>query len=113
MSEPVTQYYLNWSCDSLSLSYHNFISNYLVALLTMVLIVKPTAVELSVWIGDLGCGKPISMSVLCSGIIFLTVIYRAANFASDAEAISDLMIFAIVNTGPLIFGFALFSERKL
>ena len=77
----------------------------MVALLTMVLLVNPTAVELSVCIGDLGCGQPISMSVLRSGIIFLDVMYSAAISASAAEAITNLMICAIVNTGPLSFGF--------
>ena len=73
----------------------------------------PTSVELSVWIGNLGCGQPISMSVLRSGIIFLDVMYSAAISASAADAITYLMIFAIVNTGPLSFGFGSFSERKI
>ena len=50
----------------------------MVDLLTMVLLVNPTAVELSIWIRDLGCGQPISMSVLRSGIIFLAVMDSAA-----------------------------------
>ena len=89
-----------------SLSHHNFISADLVDLLTMVLLVNTTAVELSVWIGDLGCGQPISVSVLRSGIIFLAVMYSNAISASAANAITDLMICAIFNTGPLSFGFS-------
>ena len=45
------------------------------------------------------------MIVLCSGIIFLAVIYSAVISASAADAIIDLMNFAIVNTDPLSFGF--------
>ena len=58
-SDPSAQYHLNWYCDYLSLNHHNFISADLLALLTMVLLVKPAAVELSVWIGDLGYGQTI------------------------------------------------------
>ena len=75
LSEPGAKYYLKLSCDYRYLSHHIFISDNLVDLLTMVLLVNPTAVELSVWIGDLGCGQPISMSVLRSGTIFLDVMY--------------------------------------
>ena len=44
---------------------------------------------------------------------FLALIYSAAISASAAEAITDLIIFAIVNTGPLVFGFGLFYDRKI
>ena len=77
----------------------------LVALFTIVLLVKPTAVELSVWMGVLGCGHPISINVLRSGIIFLAVMYNAAISASAADAMTVLMICAIVKTDPLRFGF--------
>ena len=70
----------------------------------MVLLVNPTAVELSVCIGVWGCGQPISMSLLRSGIIFLAVIYSAAISASYADAIIVIMICAIFKTGPLSFG---------
>ena len=79
----------------------------------MVLLLNPTDVELSVWIGDLGCGQPISMSVLRSSITFLPVIYSAAISDSAADAKTYLMICAIVNTGTLSFGFGSFSERKI
>ena len=51
--------------------------------------------------------------MLLSGIIFLAVMYNVAISASAAEAITDLMICAIVNTGPLRFGFGSFSDRKI
>ena len=74
---------------------------------------NPKAVDLSVCIGDLGYGQPISTSVFYSGIIFLAVLYSGDISASADEAITYLMICAIVNTGPLSFGFGSFSERKI
>ena len=79
----------------------------------MVLLLNPTASELSVWIGDLGCGQTISMSVLRSSIIFLAVMYSAATSASADDAITYLMICEIVNTRPLSFGFGSFYDRNL
>ena len=107
------QYYLNCSCDSLSLVHHSFISSDLVALLTIVLLVNPTAVELSVWIGVRGCCQPISMSVLRSGIIFFAVMHSAAISDSAPGAITGLIICAIVKIGPLIFGLGSFSESNI
>ena len=80
----------------------------MVALLTIVLLVNPIAVDLYFCIGDWGCGQPISMSVLRSGIIFLDVMYSAAVSASAVYAITVLMICAIVNTGTLRFGLGSF-----
>ena len=53
------------------------------------------------------------MSVLRSGIIFLAVMYSTAISASATDAITYLMICAIVNTGPLSFRFRSFSERNI
>ena len=75
------------------------------------LLVNPTAVELYVWMGVLDCGHHISINVLRNGIIFLAVMYNAAISASAADAITVLMIWAIVKTGPLSFGFGSFSEN--
>ena len=77
----------------------------LVALFAIVLLVKPTAIEFSVWVCVLGCGNPISIHLFCSVTIFLDVMYNAAISASAADAITVLMICAIVKTGPLSFGF--------
>ena len=74
----------------------------LMALLTMTLFVNPAAVELSVWMGDLGCGHPISSSVVRIGTIFLAVMYSATSSASAADAITGLMISAIVKTATLL-----------
>ena len=53
------------------------------------------------------------MSVFCISIIFLFVIYSADVSVSASEAITDLMICEIFNTGPLIFGFGSFSDGKI
>ena len=44
---------------------------------------------------------------------FLAVMYSAAISASADNAITVLMICAIVNTGPLSFGLGSFSERNI
>ena len=53
------------------------------------------------------------MSVLRSGIIFLDVMYSADISVSAADAITFLMICAIVNTGTLSFGLGSFYERNI
>ena len=53
------------------------------------------------------------MSVLRSGVIFLSVMYSADISASAADAITVLMICAIVNTVLLSFGLVSFSERNI
>ena len=88
----------------MSLGHHSFIYADLVDLLNMVFLANLTAVELSVCTGKLGCGQPILMTVLRSGIVFLAVMYSAAISASAADAITFLMICTIVNTGQLSFG---------
>ena len=85
----------------------------LVALFTIVLLVNPTAVKLSVWMGVLGCVHPISIHVLRSGTIFLAVMYHGSISASADDAITVLIICAIIKTGPLSFGFGSFSERNI
>jgi hypothetical protein len=60
-----------------------------------VLLTTPAAVELSVWMGLLGWGHPMSMRVCWWGIISRAVMKRAASSDSAAEAITNLMIWAI------------------
>ncbi len=61
----------------------------------MVSLTNPTAVELSVWMGDFGCGQPISASVLWMGTMLRVMMYSAASSASVAEAMTNLMICAM------------------
>ena len=72
------------------------------------LLTTPDAVELSVWMGLLGWGHPMSMRVWRCGIISLAVIKRAANSDSAAEAMTNLIIWAIESTAPLKRGKASF-----
>ena len=53
------------------------------------------------------------MIIWFSGIIFFAVINSSAISASAADAITVLIICAIVNTGPLSFGFGSFYERNI
>ena len=53
------------------------------------------------------------MSVWRSGVIFFAVINSAAISAYAADAITVLIICAIVNIGPLSFGFGSFSESNI
>ena len=59
----------------------------LMALFMMLLFVNPFTVELSVWMGDLGCVHPISLSVFRIGTIVLAVMYSADSSTSVADAI--------------------------
>ena len=53
------------------------------------------------------------MSVWRNGIIFFAVINSADIYASAADAINVFIICAIVNIGPLSFGFGSFSDRNI
>ena len=65
------------------------------------LLVNPTAVELSYWMGVLGCGHPISMRVCRSGTIYLVIVKRPASLALKADDMKFLTICAMVSTGSL------------
>ena len=67
----------------------------------MVLLVTPTAVELSHWMVFLCCGHPILISAWGSGTISLAMVNRPASSASEADDMTFLMIFAIVRIGRL------------
>ncbi len=67
---------------------------------TIVLLVTPAAVELSVWIGDFGWGQPMSIRVWRCGIISRAVMKSAASSALDANAMTNLMIWAIDRIAP-------------
>jgi hypothetical protein len=68
---------------------------------TMVLFVTPTAVELSVWIGLLGCGHPMLMRVCRWQTILRAAIKSAASTASAAKAMTNVTMVAIVRTSRL------------
>ena len=66
----------------------------------IVSLTNPAAVELSIWMDDLGCGQPISVTVLPMGTMSWAM-YRAASSASAAEAITNLMICAMDRMGAI------------
>ncbi len=63
-----------------------------------VLLVTSAAVELSVWIGLFGWGHLVEMRVCLWGIISLAVTKRSVSSDSAADAITNLMIWAIERT---------------
>ena len=101
------------SCDARQRSHQKRISIILLLRGTIVLLTTPEAVELSIWIGLLGWGQPMSMRVWRWGIISHAVMNRAASSASAADAITNLMIWAMESTAPLKRGNGSFSERKM
>ena len=82
-------------------------------LFLMVFLVTPDAVELSVWIGVLGWGQPISMRVCWMGTISLAVIKRPTNSASAAEAMTNLIIWVMVRMDKLSQGTGSYLDRKM
>ena len=70
----------------------------------MVLLANPFAVELSVWMGDRGCGHLISFSDCRSGTIALAVMKSPANYASEDEDMTTLIIWARESTGTFLRG---------
>ena len=79
----------------------------------MVWLANPFAVELSVWMGDQCCGHLISLSVCRSGTITLAVTKSLANYASEAEDMTRLIIWARDSIGPLSRGIGSFSKQKM
>ena len=77
----------------------------------MVLFVTPIAVELWVCMGLRGCGHPMLMRVCRWGTILRAAMNNAASSASAAEAMTNLMIVAMVKTAPLKQGIGSSSER--
>ena len=82
-------------------------------LVMMVLFTYPVAVVLSTWIGDRGCGQPISVKALRSGTISWAHLNRAASSASPAEAYTDLITAAIESSGPLDCGMGSSLDRNI
>ena len=60
----------------------------------MVLLQMPTAAELLVWMGFLGCDQLILMSIWRIGTISLAVMKSVPSSASAAEAMTNLIICA-------------------
>ena len=70
------------------------------------------AAELPVYIGVVGCGWPISDSVILCGTASLALIYVAPISASAADNMTALMIWATFKTAPLLAGIAALLDMK-
>ena len=68
---------------------------------------------LYVWIGVGGCGHPISIKVCVMGTSFLEVIYKAANSASAAEVMTNLITWEMDRIGPFHRWIGSSSDRKI
>ena len=79
----------------------------------MVLLVTPTDVELSHWMGVLSCGHTILMRACCRGTISLAMVTRPASSASEADDMTFLIICVMVRTGPLWRGIRTSSESMM
>ena len=69
--------------------------------------------ELSVWMGDRGCGHFIYLSVCRSGTIALVVIKSPDNSSSEAEDMTTLIIWARDRIGPLSRGIGSLSDHNM
>ena len=79
---------------------------------TIVSLTTPDAAGLSVWMGDFGWGHLISSSVFLVATISLDVIKSAPSSISEAEYMTNLIIWAGVRTRPFHRGMGSFSDRK-
>ena len=70
------------------------------------------AAELSVCIGVLGCGCPISDSVILCGTAYLALMYIAPILSSAADVMTAFMIWVIFKTAPLLAGIAALLDKK-
>ena len=77
----------------------------------IVLVTTPNAVELSIWIGVLGWGCPISSNKTRMGTASLALIYNAPSSASAAEDITASIIVDRFRTAPLLGGNFELSDR--
>ena len=72
--------------------------------LAILLVTTPCAVVLYVYIDVGGCVCPISSRAWRAGMASLQLMKSAPSSASAADDMTALMIFAIVNTAPLLVG---------
>ena len=82
-------------------------------LLTMLLLVTPSAVELYIWTDVLSWGQTISMIFCRMGNIALAVMKRPASSALTAEDMTNLIIWDIVRMYTLSRVTGSSSDRKM
>ena len=70
------------------------------------------AAELSVCIGVLGCGCPISDRNILCGTASLVLMYIAPISASAADVMTDFMIWLMFKLAPLLAGISALLDKK-
>ena len=78
----------------------------------ILLLATPTAVLLSICMGVLGCLWPISSRVFLAGTASLALMNIAPSSASAADDMTDLMMWAMFSTAPLLGGSGTSLDRK-
>jgi hypothetical protein len=103
---------LNCPCASQSRNQWKRMSIALVRFGCILLLITPSAVVLSVWIGVRGCGWPISSSMFRKCTASFVLMNYEPSSASAAEDITALMIVAMVRIAPLLGGNLSSFDRK-
>ncbi len=83
----------------------------LVAFAIILLLIRPCAVELSVWMGVRGCACPNSSRVFRIETAVFTFKNNAPNSASAADDIMFLMIVDRLTTAPLFGGDSVLFDK--
>ena len=78
----------------------------------MLLLITPSAVELSVCIGVLGCLCPNYLRIMFMYDASLAAIYRAPSSSPDADDMTVLIICAMVSMAPLFGGNVMLFDKK-
>ncbi len=78
----------------------------------ILLVSSACAVELLVWMGVRGCGRPNSSSVRRMDTAILALMNSAPSLAS-ADDITALIICKMFNTAPLLMGMSLFPAMNM
>lgn len=103
----------NWSCASLSFDQKYLMPIALVRFVWILLLITPSMVELSVWMGVPGCGLQVThlAQYLSFVYCFFCMIYNAPNSASATDDITALIICKIFSIAPLFWGIGASDER--
>ena len=83
-----------------------------VALGSILLLMMPSAVELSVWMGVRGCACPMASRIFLIWTDSRALMKRPPSSASAAEVMTALMIVETVRMAPLSGGMGSSFERK-
>ena len=102
---------LNCPCASWSRNQWKRISIAFIRLGCILLLMTPSAVELSVWIGVRGCGCPSLASICRKHTASFALRNSAPNSTSAADDITALIIVPMVRIAPLLGRLSTSSDR--